>query len=187
LFNFHFRNILLILFLFSIGSVLAQSNVEVGAAKEFLNVVKKAKPGTRIVLADGEYNLGGELKLTSKGTENKPIHISAKHRGKAKIIGDSHFILTASEHIVIDGLNFESLNGPAIELRGSSHIQITRNTFHLKETQCGSWVFIDGIKGDSVRLSHHNRIDHNLFEKKSLLGNFITIEGTMRSQPQVSQ
>jgi poly(beta-D-mannuronate) lyase len=102
-------------------------------------------------------------------------------------VGESHFILTGAEHLILEGLNFESTNGPAVELRGCSYVQITRNVFRLKETQRGLWIYIDGVKGDSVRLSHHNRIDHNLFEKKSQLGNFITIEGTMRAQPQVSQ
>jgi hypothetical protein len=38
-----------------------------------------------------------------------------------------------------------------------------------------------------MTLSGYNRIDHNGFEKKSQLGNFITIEGTKRSEPQASQ
>ena len=141
----------------------------------------------RILLSDGEYDLNSDLIVICKGEAGKPISIAAKHRAKARIVGDSHFILTAAEYIVLEGLNFESTNGPAVELRGCSHIQITRNTFHLKETKRGSWILIDGIKGDSVRLSSHNRVDHNLFEKKSQLGNFITIEGTIRAQPQVSQ
>jgi poly(beta-D-mannuronate) lyase len=154
---------------------------------EFRNALKTAEPGIPIVLSDGEYDLSGDVFITSKGLERKPIRIASKHKGKARIVGDSHFILTAAEHLIIEGLNFESTNGPAIELRGCSNVRVTRNIFHLKETRRGLWILIDGIKGDTVRLSSHNRIDHNLFEKKSQLGNFITIEGTMRSQPQVSK
>ncbi|MCX6136399.1 MAG: polysaccharide lyase 6 family protein [Ignavibacteriales bacterium] len=165
----------------------AQTTFEVKTAKQLLDALTVAEPGIRIILCDGEYDLGGEIFISAKGTAVSPIRIAAKHRGKAIIVGESHIILFAAEHLSIEGLNFESTNGPAVELRGCHYIQITRNIFHLKETQRGLWIYINGIAGDSVRLSHHNRIDHNIFEKKSMLGNFITIEGTMRFQPQVSQ
>jgi len=177
-----------VLFLFLIQLMLASAQtVEVKSAKGFRQALENVQPGIHIILPDGEYNLEGDLNISRQGTKDKPIVIRAKNRGKAKVIGESHFILTAAEHVIIEGLNFESTNGPAIEQRGCSYIQITRNTFHLKETQRGLWICIDGIKGDSIHLSHHNRIDHNLFEKKSFLGNFIAIEGTRRFQPQVSQ
>jgi poly(beta-D-mannuronate) lyase len=175
------------LFLLPLVSVMAQAPLEVKTGKEFLEALKKVEPGIRIILSDGEYDFGCDVKITNKGTESKPIRISAKHRGKATVVGDSHIMFNSAEYIVVEGLNFESTNGPAVELRASSYIQITRNTFKLKETKRGSWILISGILGDSVRLSHHNRIDHNIFQKKSQLGNFITIEGTMRAQPQVSQ
>jgi poly(beta-D-mannuronate) lyase len=146
-----------------------------------------APPGSSIVLTDGRYDFGGELKITLKGVPAKPITIAAKHRGKATIVGNSRFVLVAAEHVAIEGLNFESTDGPAIELRASSYVRISRNTFHLRETRRGSWIFIDGIKGDTVSLSHHNRVDHNMFERKSLMGNFITIEGTRGEHPHVSQ
>jgi hypothetical protein len=185
--NIRFHNIVPFLFLLSMGSVFAQTTVEVGTAKELLNALNKAEPGMRIILSDGEYDLGAAVNITCQAVKEKPFSIVAKQQGKAKFIGNSHFVLTAAEYVVIEGMNFESTNGPAVELRGCNHIQITRNTFRLKETKRGSWILIDGIKGDSVRLSHDNRIDHNLFERKSQLGNFITIEGTKRFTPQVSQ
>ncbi len=185
--NLRFIAICFLLFVLSCVSNAGISTVRVGTAAEFLRALKNAEPGLQIILSDGVFDLHGDVKLGCKGTDSAPIRIAAEHRGKAAIVGESHVILTAAEHVVIEGLNFESTNGPAIELRGCSYIQITRNTFHLKETKQGSWIFIDGIAGDSVRLSHHNRVDHNLFERKSLLGNFITIEGTMRAEPQMSQ
>ena len=177
----------LFLVLLSLVSVGAQTNVEVGNAKELRSALEKARPGTNIILSDGIYDFNGELKISTGGVKEQPVRIVAHHRGKATMVGDSRFVLVGAEHVVLEGLNFESTNGPAIELRASSYVRISRNTFHLKEARRGSWILIDGIKSDSVSLSHHNRIDHNLFEKKFLLGNFITIEGTMRSQPQVSQ
>ena len=179
--------LVLVLVLLSLVPVGAQTNVEVRNAKELTSALRIARPGTNIILSDGVYDFKGELNIAAKGTTERPLRIVGKHRGKATIVGDSRFVLEAAEYIVIEGLNFESTNGPAIELCASSHVRISRNTFHLKETRRGSWILIHGIFGDSVRLSHHNRIDHNLFEKKSQLGNFVTIEGTMRAQPQVSQ
>ena len=165
----------------------AQTKTQVGSAEELRKAVASALPGTSILLSDGVYDLGGELKIAVKASKARPLRIAAQHRGKATIVGDSRFVLSGAEHVSIEGLSFESMNGPAFALLGCNNVRISRNVFHLKETRRGSWIMIDGIRGDSVRLSHHNRVDHNTFEKKSQLGNFITIEGTMRAQPQVSQ
>lgn len=177
----------LCLLLFPLGFPVSQTMLEVRTTDEFLHALKRARPGEHIVLSDGVYGFDGDAEITVRATKTQPVVIRAKHRGKATIVGGMHVVLLAAEHIVIEGLEFATTNGPAIALRGCSHVRVSRNTFHLKETQRGSWIVIDGIQGDSVRLSSHNRIDHNLFEKKSQLGNFITVEGTMRSQPQVSQ
>lgn len=154
---------------------------------EFLSSIGTSEPGRVIQLADGSYDLGGTIVRTIRGRSDAPIFIKAQNRGKARFVGSSRFTLVGSEHITFEGFDFATTDGPAFELRACNNIRITRNVFHLQETQRGSWILIDGIPGDSVHLSHHNRIDHNTFEKKSQLGNFITIEGTMRKQPQVSQ
>ena len=182
-----FPMMLLALLLFPFVTMRAQTTVEVKTGEELRKVVAEARPGTSIILADGSYQFDGELRISTRASKDRPLNIAAKHRGKATVVGDSRFVLNAAEHVAIEGLNFESTNGPAIELRACSYVRVRRNTFHLKETQRGSWILIDGIRGDSVRLSHHNRIDHNTFERKSQLGNFITVEGTIRTQPQVSQ
>jgi hypothetical protein len=122
-----------------------------------------------------------------KATEKHPVIIRAKNKGKAAITGQSQIIFSGSEYITLEGFEFISTKGTAVELRGSSHIRITRNIFHLKEQEHGIWVFITGFKNDEKTVSHHNRTDHNLFEKKSFLGNFIAIEGTRGVQPQISQ
>lgn len=173
--------------LLSLATMSAQTTVEVTNGKELRSALAGARPGTSIILSDGIYDLGGDLKIAARATKALPLKIAAHHRGEATIVGDSRFVLSGAEHVSIEGLNFESTNGPAIALLGCNNVRVSRNTFRLKETGPGSWVMIDGIRGDSVRLSHQNRIDHNRFERKSLLGNFITVEGTRRSQPQVSQ
>lgn len=179
--------ILLFLLFLPLLTISAQTTVEVKTGKELRDALATAQPGTSITLADGIYDFDGDIEIATKASMERPLEIKADHRGKAAVVGNSRFVLTSAEHVLIEGLNFESTKSPAVELRACNYIRISRNVFHLKESQRGSWILIDGIRGDSVRLSHHNRIDHNLFEKKSLLGNFITIEGTMRAQPQVSK
>jgi poly(beta-D-mannuronate) lyase len=177
----------LFLALLPLVSVLAQRIIGVKTADELRSALKQVDPGTILELADGDYDFNGRIEISLKATRAQPIIVRAKNRGKSRIINNSRIVLTEAEHIVIEGLNFESSYGSAIKLCGCQYVQITRNTFHLQEVQHGSWLTIEGIDGDSVRLSHHNRIDHNIFEKKSLLGNFITIVGTIRAQPQISQ
>jgi hypothetical protein len=160
---------------------------EVSNSAELKSAIEAAEPGNRIILHDGTYDVGGDLTISVKASADAPFEIVAKNRGKAVITGPTRFFITGSEHIVIEGLTFRSTRGPAIELRGSRHVRITRNHFQLEESERSSWVMIDGIKGDTVTLSGYNRIDHNGFEKKSQLGNFITVEGTKRGEPQVSQ
>ena len=178
--------ILLVLVLLS-QSTLAQRSIRCASAPEFLSALGAVAPGQVIQLADGSYDLGGSVVRTIRGKKNAPIVIRAQHRGRAKFVGNSHFTFVGSEYITLEGFEFAGTNGPAVELQACNNIRITRNTFHLNETQPGSWIFVTGILRDSINVSHHNRIDHNTFEKKSQLGNFITIEGTLGKQPVVSQ
>ena len=173
--------------MFAVTLSIAQVKDAHRTTSEFLNALKGAKAGSIIKLADGKYNLGEDINLKLQGTSNSPIIIKAQHKGKAKFIEQSHFILTASEYVVIEGFDFTSTDGHVIALYSCNNIQITRNVFRLQETKDASWIIIDGIKGDIVQLSHHDRVDHNIFEKKSKLGKFISIDGTMSFYPQVSQ
>ena len=173
--------------LLTISAAFSQKNIDVKNAGELKEALKKAKPGDKILLADGDYDFNSNLNINIKGTKTEPVKIAAKNKGKVKITGDSHIIMTGAENVIIEGFDFVSTNGPAVELRGCSYVQVTRNKFHLKETKRGLWILLTGIKGDTVTISNHNRIDHNLFEKKSELGNFITVEGTVRYKPQISQ
>ena len=65
-----------------------------------------------------------------------------------------------------------------LKLQASNNIRITRNIFRLVETTSLKWVIIGGVWNDPNAVSHHNRIDHNLFENKSFAGNYITIDGS---------
>ncbi|MFH0991337.1 MAG: polysaccharide lyase 6 family protein [bacterium] len=173
--------------LICLQSSFAQTVIRVSSVVELKQALAAIKPSQTILIADGKYNLEGVVKVSMGGTHNAPVLIRAEHSTKVQFIGDSRFLFEALEHLTIEGFEFSSTIGPALELRSCNNVRITRCLFHLREATRGSWVVVTGIPNDSIRLSHHNRIDHNIFEKKSQLGNFITIEGTICSKPQVSQ
>lgn len=169
------------------GSIVAGTTKSVSTAEGFRNAVHRAKPGDVILLADGKYDLRGTLTVTSSGMPGEPVVLKAKNRNRTVFIGDSRFVIETAAHVIIEGFNFSSTGGPAIELRACNNVRITRNMFHLTDTERASWVVIDGSRLNPTALSHRNRIDHNLFQKKRVLGNFITIEGTRDANFQVSQ
>ncbi|MDT3428831.1 hypothetical protein J2Z22_004425 [Paenibacillus forsythiae] len=161
-------------------SVSSGSVVNVSTPGELDSALSSAVPGTTIILADGTYKKSGSFAISGKnGTIASPITIKAANRGQAVISGSANITMTKSAYIVIDGLKFTNTGNSAIKLTSSNHIRITRSHFRLTENGSSlRWLYIGGEN------SHHNRIDHNLFEEKHDLGNFITFDG---SDTQVSQ
>ncbi|MDD5582526.1 MAG: chondroitinase-B domain-containing protein [Candidatus Marinimicrobia bacterium] len=152
----------------------------VSTASEFKNLCLSPhrRPGDVIELTDGNYNIGG-MTMTIRGTANKPIVFRAQNRGGVVLSGGSNFTLKESEYVIIEGFEFVSEVYTVIKLEACHHVQITRNVFHLTESDNsgGKWVLIGGIWNDATKKSHHNRVDYNLFENKHQPGNFITIDG----------
>ncbi|MFE0802668.1 chondroitinase-B domain-containing protein [Streptomyces sp. NPDC058834] len=132
-----------------------------------------ARAGDRIVLADGTYSVGG---MTGKNaTAAEPITVVAQNRGKA-VIDDGQLEVADSSYVTFEGLTFT--NSDTLKITSSNNVRLTRNHFRLTEESSLKWVIIQGAN------SHHNRIDHNLFEEKHQLGNFITIDGSGTQQSQ---
>ncbi|MCK7494245.1 MAG: hypothetical protein MZW92_25795 [Comamonadaceae bacterium] len=113
--------------------------------------------------------------------------IRAKQGGTVVLKDQSWFTLKHASYITIEGFDFRSTDGPAVELLGSSYNRVTNNTFHLKETKQSIWVTIRNDASAPEKKSHHNKIDHNLFENKKLLGNFVAIEIANEHVKQSSQ
>jgi hypothetical protein len=109
------------------------------------------------------------------GTPEAPIVVEAAEHGGAVISGGQLEILSSS-HITVAGLSWRNSN--TLKIDGSHHVRLTRNHFRLTERSSLKWIIIQGED------SHHNRIDHNLFEDKQELGNFITIDGSATQQSQ---
>jgi poly(beta-D-mannuronate) lyase len=147
--------------------------VDVGTSDELAAAFEGAQAGDQIVLADGEYEIGG---IDGKqGTEAEPITVTAKNRGKAVISG-GQLEVAGSSYVTLEGLQWT--NSDSLKITSSNNVRLTRNHFHLTEEESLKWVIIQGEN------SHHNRIDHNLFEEKHQLGNFITIDGSETEQTQ---
>ncbi|MEV8443931.1 polysaccharide lyase 6 family protein [Actinosynnema sp. NPDC051121] len=147
--------------------------VHVTDSDRLRHALADARAGDRIVVADGRYAIGG---MTGRnGTAAKPITVVAAHRGRA-VVEDGQLEVANSSHVTFEGL--EWTNRSTLKITGSNHVRLTRNHFRLTEEAQLSWVLVQGGN------SHHNRIDHNLFEHKRQLGNFITIEGSETRQSQ---
>lgn len=178
---------LAIAFGLSCPDALAGRTTRCATADEFRRAVAASLPGDTVILRDGVHDLGGPIAVTLTGSPRSPVVIRAENRGRAELTGDSRFLLRRSSHVVLEGFQFSCTGGPAVRLEGCRHVRVTRNVFHLVERQQSTWLLITGVKGDTAALSGFNRVDHNLFENKRALGNFLTIEGTPGPRYQVSE
>jgi len=163
----------------------------ISSATELKNRLKggNLRAGDIVEVLDGSYDTGGGITIEAVGIAQKPIIIRAMNIGGAILRGTTSFTLRKTAYIQIEGFDFRSAVYTAIKLEAAQHTRITRNFFRLTETagESGKWVYIGGVWNDPYAPSHHNRIDHNLFENKRQLGNFITIDGQQEPVFQVSQ
>ena len=170
--------ILLPLLLFLFGNSSSARFIQVNSSSSFKNACVNALPGDTIELANGIYNNIGSITLYNSGKIGQPILIKAKNIGLAELKGDSYFDFRQCEYITVSGFLFTSTDATVIKLQACNNIRITRNIFRLNETASLKWVLIGGVWNDPNAVSHHNRVDHNLFENKSEAGNYITIDGS---------
>ncbi len=161
--------------------------VNVNSAEAFEDAVESASPGDTVILASGTYDVGTSITMYNGGTEQAPILVMAESVGSVELTGDTYFDLRQVAYVTIKGFVFTSTDKTVIKSQASHHIRITRNVFRLEETSSRKWVIIQGIWDDPYAPSHHNRIDHNLFEEKHFPGNFITIDGQADPVYQSSQ
>lgn len=147
------------------------------SASTFKSALSSAVPGDTIELADGSYDIGGNS-LTKSGSAELRIVIKAQNRGKAELKGPSSFTGKGISYVTIEGFLFTGSASTVIKTESCSYMRFTRNTFRLSETTSGKWVLIGGTYNIATANSQYNRIDHNLFENKKQLGNYITIDGS---------
>jgi poly(beta-D-mannuronate) lyase len=146
-------------------------------ASSFKSGLSSAVPGDTLELADGSYDIGGNS-LTKSGTSEQRIVIKALNRGKAELKGSSSFTGKGISYVTIEGFLFTGSSSTVIKTESCSFMRFTRNTFRLTESTSGKWVLIGGTYNIAAANSQYNRIDHNLFENKKQLGNYVTIDGS---------
>ena len=151
--------------------------INVSNASELDDALDDLQPGDHIILADGIYN-NVRKSLTSKGgTPSAPVLIEAANKHGAKINGEVRFFLTNCAYITFKGIDFDVQIYTLFKLTGCNNIRITENVFKNSGSD-GSKLIIIGDEWDNTScVSHHNQIDHNLFDGKSDDGAWIVLDG----------
>lgn len=189
-----------IIFLFSIISLLTsiQLNGQTTYSdfSSFKDAVVSAKAGDEIILADGTYTPSSITMQAIKGTAEQPIIIRAESVGGVILNDNTYIDLRTCEYVTFQGFVINiSEKSTTFKLQASNNIRLTQNVFdgsgesYFKDNgtdrNSAVWISVQGQWDDEVTLSHHNRIDHNVFQNKQTLGNMIRIDGT--NETQVSQ
>ncbi len=166
------------IFLLCVSTGLWANKIIVSTAEQLKNAAISAQPGDTVEVLNGVYDTGGSITMFNSGMPGAPIVIRARARQGAELTGETYFNLRQCAYVVIEGFLFTSTDVTAMKLEACNHIRVTRNVFRLGETSSLKWVIVQGIWNDPNAVSHHNRIDYNLFEEKHQPGNFITIDGS---------
>lgn len=164
--------------------------VYVSNKDELEEAVENMLPGDSIVLADGTYNEFNETMSNQGGTADYPVYIIAENQGMARVTGKSNFRMDNCAYINIIGLDIDIQDKNNIfKLTDCNHIRISRNTITCSNTEGTSkWIEIAGVWGAERTTSHHNRVDHNIFEGKQDGGALFIIGGNSGEHvPSISQ
>ncbi len=178
----------------NIGALVSEIQVSsitrtVSTVAQFKDALANMNPGDTILVLDGTYNLGG-IKITRGGSALKPILIKSKNLFGAKITGASYFNPQGQSYVTYEGFKFElSPVSTIFKMEGCSYVRITRNWFTMNSdaTKNSKWITIGEIWENEICRSHHNRIDHNLFEGKHDIGALLVIDGSHGTVPAISQ
>ncbi|NDW09664.1 chondroitinase-B domain-containing protein [Dysgonomonas sp. 520] len=153
---------------------------------ELKNALSAMNPGDIIELEDGTYS-GNGLTVTQTGCETRPIIIRAKNIGQARLTGKLNFTLRNISHVTFEGLIFDlDALSTIFKMEGCSYVRITKNEFRMKKEsdgQTSKWITIGDVWDNAVCRSHHNRIDHNLFDGKYDGGAWVVIDGAHGTSP----
>lgn len=168
----------------------------VSSIEELNTAMLEANPGDIVIINDGIYETGTLVPIIGKnGLPNAPIVIKAANPRQAEIKAATGFYFKNSSYVTIEGIKFtgklSAVNRQsAVSMQGCNNMRITQCHFAMDESQVIKepgfttiWVAISSSEGV---VSHHNRIDRNLFEKKPAPGQMIEINGDSQSL-QISQ
>lgn len=172
-------------FLISILSFLVFSGINAQTfddADDLTDAVNASNAGGVFIVENGTYN-DFEASFEIVATAENPVVIKAETIGGVILTGESHFVLKKSAYVTLEGFVFDGQGEDTlVKLEGCNNIRITRNVFELATEESIKWVFIGGVWNDNTLPfqypSHHNRIDHNVFQNKDTPGHYITVDGS---------
>jgi poly(beta-D-mannuronate) lyase len=144
------------------------------------NAVNSSTNGGVFIVPNGTYP-DFYCNFTKAATAENPIIIKAQTVGGVTLTGSSYFAFKKAAYITLEGFVFNSQgNSSLVKMEASNNIRLTRNVFELNATSSVKWINIVGTYDDYTfqYLSHHNRVDHNIFKNKTTGGNYITLDGT---------
>ena len=98
----------------AVGASATERGVVVDTPAAFETAVEAAKPGDRIILADGVWT-DFDILFEGKGTEGAPIELAAQTPGQVVLSGQSSLRL-AGQHLVVSGLVFRDGYTPRNEV-----------------------------------------------------------------------
>ncbi|PQJ79723.1 polysaccharide lyase 6 family protein [Polaribacter porphyrae] len=165
-----------ILIFFSCSLIYSQNVFKVSNIDEYNDVIKKAIPGTKIILKNGIWR-DVEIKAFGVGKKDKPITIKAETPGKVIITGNSNLVIYG-QHIVVTGLWFKDGSPTKKSIVSfkknskefASYCRFTHNTISYynpdDDTINSHWVDLWG---------KNNRVDHNNFTGKTNDGTTLVV------------
>lgn len=150
---------------------LAFGEILVSTQDEYFKATENAKPGDRIVLANGTWR-DFEIVIDAEGTADKPITVEAQEKGKVIISGQSNLRM-AGQYIIVRGLVFRDGYTPTRDL-----IAFRRNKENLAFNSRVTEVVIDRFNNPErfetdfwvMMYGRNNRFDHNHIVGKSNVG-----------------
>lgn len=179
----------------TIGALISEIPVSstvrtVTTATNFKTAIAAMNPGDTILVMDGNYVLSG-VTINRSGTSLNPIVIKSKNLYGAKITGSSSFTLSQISNVSIEGFDIDiDPKSTIFKMEGCSYVRITRNWMkmaNLTTDQTSKWITIGDVWANEICNSHHNRIDHNLFDGKYDSGAWLVIDGSHGTVPDITK
>lgn len=149
------------------AATLSAAEIKISSLPELQAAVSAAKPGTRIVVANGVYAATNAITIARQGTARRPIVIAAETVGGVEIAGTNGFTLAKpAAYVIIEGFKFTHATGGERVMAGANHCRYTRNIFQL--AGFGHYLLVEG---------DDTEIDHNSFQNKFTGGQMVYVQG----------
>lgn len=150
-----------------VTAVLMATPVTVASVKELQKAIDKARPGTVIIVKNGTYTTGEDIKISSFGSREDPILIRAETIGGVTITGKGGFnLVSPAAYVVIKGFRFTHAASHARSAAGTRFCRWTQNIFETPGK--GEYLTIAG---------NDHEIDYNTFQNKNSMGRILAIRG----------